>query len=157
MNYWHGNVAYGYLYTGQPLQVIAMPHKLTHKQRCGAAIVEMALTLPVFALIVLASIEASSMIFLKQSLEIAAYEGARIAIVPGSSSANVQAGCQQILSARQVVGDSIEVTPNDFDGRAYGTPIRVEVSARCIDNCVISPWFYVNKTISADVTMMKEY
>lgn len=134
-----------------------MAHNLRHNRRRGAVIVEMAFTLPVFALIVLASIEASSMIFLKQSLEIAAYEGARIAIVPGSDNGNVQAGCQQILSARSVVVDSIAVTPIDFDTHPYGTPIRVEITASCIDNCLISPWFYVNKSISADVTMMKEY
>lgn len=125
--------------------------------RCGAAIVEMAMTLPVFALIVLASIEASSMIFLKQSLEITAYEGARIAIVPGSNSGNVLAGCQQILLARGVVVDSIAVAPSDFDRQPYGTPIRVEVTAKCVDNSLTSAWFYVGKSISADVTMMKEY
>lgn len=139
------------------MQVTNMSYKSKHKQRCGAAIVELALTLPVFMLIVLASIEASSMIFLKQSLEITAYEGSRIAIVPGSNSDNVQAGCQQILSARRVAYDSIKVTPVDFHQQPYGTPIRVEVTAKCVNNSVISPWFYANKSISADVTMMKEY
>ncbi len=134
-----------------------MQHQPKHKPRRGAAIVELAVTLPVFVLIVLASVEASSMIFLKQSLEITAYEGARIAIVPGSNQGNVLAGCGQILSARRVVVDSIVVTPHDFDKKPYGTPIRVEVTAKCGANSVISPWFYVSKSISADVTMMKEY
>lgn len=127
------------------------------EKRRAAAVVELALTLPVFVLIFLATIEATSMIFLKQSLEIAAYEGARIAIIPGSDSSNVNAGCTLLLDGRSVQADSITVIPNDFDSQPYGTVIRVQVTAQCSDNSAISPWFYSGRTLTSDVSMMKEY
>ena len=131
----------------------ALARRLRHR---GAALVEMAVILPVFVLIVLATIEATSMIFLRQTLEIAAYEGARVALVPGSDAGNVVAGCNQILDARGVAGTTITVSPSDFDSQPYGTPIRVEVTADCSANSVVSPWFYVGRSTTADVTMMKE-
>ncbi len=130
---------------------------LNSRNRQGVAIVEMAVTLPVLVLIVLGTIEASSMIFISQSCEIAAYEGARIAIVPGSTSGNVESGCLAILNARNVDSASVVVTPADFETHPYGTPIRVAVTADCAANALFSPWFYVGRSATADVTMMKEY
>ena len=130
------------------------PHQ--SNRRFGLAIVELAVTLPVFVLILLGTIEATSMIFLEQSLRIAAYEGARIALVPGSDASNVEAGCKLILDARHVKGATVTITPNDFASQPYGTPITVRVTAGCAENSVISPWFYVDKSLDSDVTMMLE-
>ena len=47
----------------------------------GVAAAELAVCLPVIVLIVIATIEACSALFLKQSLTAAAYEGVRTAIV----------------------------------------------------------------------------
>ena len=51
-------------------------------RRRGVAASELAVCLPVIVLLVLAMIEACTMIFLKQSLTVAAYEGVRTAIEP---------------------------------------------------------------------------
>lgn len=60
-------------------------------KRSGAAIIELAVCLPLLVLITLATIKACSMIFLKQTLIIAAFEGARIGMLPGSAALNVEA------------------------------------------------------------------
>ena len=52
------------------------------RDRGGAAVVELAVVLPVFVVILLGTIETCKMIFIQQSLEIAAYEAVRVAIVP---------------------------------------------------------------------------
>jgi Flp pilus assembly protein TadG len=78
--------------------------------RRGVAAAEFAVCLPVLVLVVFASIEACSMIFLKESLTVAAYEGSRVALqsaatgsrrrrtVPGSARRrNVAAGTVQII------------------------------------------------------------
>ena len=49
--------------------------------RKGAAVVEFAVCLPVVVLIVLGSIEAASLLFLKQTLVQASYEGVKVAIL----------------------------------------------------------------------------
>ena len=54
----------------------------------GTALAEIAVCLPIIVLLAFASIEACTMIYLKQSLTIAAYEGGRTAVTPGATSAD---------------------------------------------------------------------
>ena len=125
--------------------------------RNGAAITELAIILPVFVLILIGTIEVTSMIFLRQSLEIAAYEATRVALVPGSDEGNVQAAADGILSGRRVVDSVISVTPSDFETQPYGTPITVEITADCEKNSLFASWFYQGRELTSRVTMMKEF
>ena len=104
---------------------------LLQQNKQGAAAVEFAIVLPVFVLILLGSIETCTMIFLQQSLEMAAYEGARVAIVPTTTSLNIASAAKQILTPRHIQNSSISVTPSDFQSAPYGTFIRVSVSVPC--------------------------
>ena len=62
------------------MRVIPTKHKQHRGERRGVAAVEFAVCLPVIILLVFGAIEASSFIFLKQSLNVAAYEGIRESI-----------------------------------------------------------------------------
>src|SRR3954469_7084651 len=75
----------------------------------GVAAAELAVCLPVIVLIVLATIESCSAMFLKQSLTVAAYEGVRTAIATGGSASKVQAICNSILQDRSVQGSLAKV------------------------------------------------
>lgn len=119
--------------------------------------VELAVILPLFVLIVLGTIEACSMIFLQQSLELAAYEGARVALVPKSKTVNVEAGAKLILDGRRIKGYAVEITPSNFRDQPYGTFIRVRVTASCDANSFFASMFYQGRTLLGDVEMMKEY
>ena len=125
--------------------------------RRGAAVTEFAVILPVFVLIVLATIEATSMVFLQQTLEIAAYESARVALVPGSDAGNVGAAANSILGNRKVVDATVSVTPSNFESHPYGTAITVNVTADCEKNAALASWFYRGRQLSSSVTMMKEH
>ena len=129
------------------------------RQACrnGAAVVELAITLPVFVLILFGTIETTKMIFLQQSLEICAYQGARIALIPSSTTAKVNSACATILADRNVNSASVNVSPTNYSSMPYGTLIRVRVSAPCSANSPFSPWFYGGRTLTAEVTLMKEY
>ena len=136
----------------------------TRNPRRGVAAVEFALLLPVFVLLVLGTIEATSMIFLQQSLEIAAYEGARIGLVPGSTAGNVEGAVLQILDARNVQGSTTTVRNVRVGRRRQrGEPriaremaIQVTVEVACNENSLFSPWFYAGQTMSADVALKRE-
>jgi Flp pilus assembly protein TadG len=130
---------------------------LLQQNKQGAAAVEFAIVLPVFVLILLGSIETCTMIFLQQSLEMAAYEGARVAIVPTTTSLNIESAAKQILTPRHIQNSSISVTPTDFQSAPYGTFIRVSVSVPCSSNSVIAGRFYSSRTLTGNVEMMKEY
>lgn len=124
--------------------------------RRAAAAVELAFVLPVYLLLGLATVEATSMIFLKQSLKIAAYEAARVSLIPGSNQDNVFAAAQELLDSRDVQAYAVSVTPGDFPTQPYGTEITVQITAACAPNSLFSSLYYGTKTFETNVTMMKE-
>ncbi len=132
-------------------------HFSRKNRNCGAAVIELAITLPVFVLIVIGTIETTQMIFLQQSLEICAYQGARVSLIPSSTQANIASTCDKVLSDRRINGASITVTPTNYQSQPYGTMIQVRVTAPCSMNSAYSPWFYGGKSLTGTVTMMKEY
>ncbi|MFK7738553.1 MAG: TadE/TadG family type IV pilus assembly protein [Pirellulaceae bacterium] len=131
-------------------------HDRSPVRRKGAAVVEFAIVLPVFVLIVLGTIESVSMIFVQQGVKIAAYEATRVALVNGTTSGEVQATADQILNDRGITNASLTVTPSDFQGSSYGTPITVSVDVSCDANSIVAPFFFSGRTMSASVCMMKE-
>lgn len=97
------------------------------------------------------------MIYLKQSLTIAAYEGGRTAIIPGATSAEVEADCQQVLTDRDVQSATIDITPSNITPVKAGNYIVVEVSAPCNANSLFASWFYSGRTLTGRAEVMKEY
>lgn len=125
--------------------------------RAGVAATEFAVCLPILMVIIMGTIEACSMVYLKQSLSVAAYEGARASLRAGGSASTVNAACNGILSARNVKGAVVTVSPGNFANQPAQTWITVRVEARGRDNSVISGWFYDNLVLDATATMMKEF
>lgn len=122
----------------------------------GVAATELAVCLPIIVLIVVATIEACSAVFLKQSLTVAAYEGVREAIDEGGTSASVKAVCDQILADRRINGATVTVTPSDVPSLAPGEFVDVTITAPCDANTVVPATFYRGKTLSAKASMMIE-
>lgn len=133
------------------------PTRNRQLRRNATAVVELAVTLPVFVLILFGTIETTRMIFIQQSLEICAYQGARVALIPSSNAAKVTSACATVLTDRKVKSASVSVSPTNYEKMPYGTLVQVRVSAPCNVNSPFSPWFYGGRTLTADVTLMKEY
>lgn len=133
-------------------------HKLTNlPTRDGTATVEFAVCLPVLLVIMTGVIEAGSMIYLKQSLSVAAYEGVREAVRPEATSSDVLTACNQILTARGVNGATVEINPTNFESQPAQTWVSVRVFATGGNNSVIAGWFYDTLIVDGEATMMKEY
>src|SRR5262245_57067388 len=98
------------------------------RRRRGVAATEFAVCLPIIVLLVIGTIEACSMIFLKQSLAVAAYEGARTAIIPGATKADVETACNQILADRDVAGATVTIKPTNIEALNPGDFVDVTVS-----------------------------
>lgn len=131
--------------------------KTVDRHRRGAAMVEFAIGLPILLVILFGTIETTNMMFVKQSLKIAAYEGIRVAIVRGAADENVQAAVDDILRTRQTDDYSVSIEPPDFTAAEIGSPITVRVKASCDANGFFPSWFYSGRQIAADATMMKEW
>ena len=96
------------------------------------------------------------MVFLKQSLTVAAYEGARTAIIPNATTADVVTTCEQILAERSVSGATIEVTPSVEDA-SVGEFMEITVTAPCNDNTILTGRFFRDRQLSGSAVYMKEY
>jgi hypothetical protein len=112
--------------------------------------------LPIVILLVVATIEACSAVFLKQSLTVAAYEGVRTALMEGATAGNVQAACNQVLADRTIDGGTITVSPSDIASLKIGEYVNVTVSAPCDENSVVPANFYRGRRMSATASMMIE-
>jgi Flp pilus assembly protein TadG len=131
--------------------------KYRRNTRRGVAAAEFAVCLPVIVLIVLATIEACTMVFLKQSLSIAAYEGARAALSQSATNADVQRVAQQVLTERGVDGGTVTLQPTNLTAVAPGEYMSISVSAPAARNAVIPIRFYRGRTLTGAASMMKEF
>jgi Flp pilus assembly protein TadG len=125
--------------------------------RRGAAAAEAAICLPVLLLIALGAIQAASMIFAKQALTAAAYEGARVAIGVDATPTEVEAACQHILTERGIVDSSITIDPIDPANAAVGSYITVSATAPSDSNSLLRGWYFGNRTLVGRSVMMKEF
>ncbi len=132
----------------------------TTKQKCctrrAAAAAELALTLPLIVFLLLASLEACSMIFLDHSLTIASYEGVRMGINYDATNSSVINRCNQIIEERDVAGAQITINPSNVANMNRGERLTVTVRAPCDNNAILPLWFYNGRTLSVATTMVKE-
>ena len=126
------------------------------RNRKGAAVVEFAVCLPLIVLIMLGSIEAANMLFLRQALVQASYEGAKAAVKPESDNATVTLVANQVAEGRRLAGFNIETVPADVSSAAQGQLIRVRASAPVNSNSFISGTVFRIVNLDAEAVMVKE-
>lgn len=127
------------------------------KKRSGAAIVELAVVLPLLLMLLMGTIEACTAIHLQQSLDITAYEAARTSLLPKATIHTVNAAADKFLISRKTNGAKVVVSPSNFESLPIGTIITITVSAPSQGNLPVSPLFFQNRTITSSCSMMKEY
>ena len=125
-------------------------------KRKGAVTVELAVCLPVLALLVFGSIEAAGFIFLKQSLQVAAYEGVREAICSDTTDALAVGRARAILDSRVLRDASIRFPAGSVASLARGQQVVIEVSAPTRTNSPLAGQWVANRTLTARVVMLKE-
>jgi hypothetical protein len=139
------------------MQVVRNRQAAKSVQRKGAAIVELAMVLPLLLLLLMGTIEACAALHLQQSIDIASYEAVRTGLLPKSSPGLVQLTAEKFLKTRNTKGATISITPANFETAAIGTTITVTISAPSDQNLPVSPFFFKDKTIVSSCSMMKEY
>ena len=130
--------------------------KTKRRLRRGAATVEFAVCLPVIVLVVLGSIEAASMLFLRQAMIQSAYEGAKVAILRGADNADAIAAAQAVVQGRQLDGATISFDPLNVAEALPGETIRVTASAPGDANSFIPFGPFKNQIVAAEAVMIKE-
>lgn len=126
------------------------------RNRRGVAVVEFAVCLPLILLIMLGSIEAANMLFLRQALVQASYEGVKAAIKPESDNAKVVEIANLVAAGRRIEQFNVETVPADVSSVPQGELIRVRTSAPVNSNSFISGTVFRNLTMDAEAVMVKE-
>ncbi|KLU07159.1 putative transmembrane protein [Rhodopirellula islandica] len=133
-----------------------VPGRRTRRSRSGVATVEFAVCLPVLILLVFGSIEASSMIFLKQSLNVAAYESTREAIRDGRSNADAAARARAVLDSRGIIGYQITFPNGESLDADRAAEVVTSVSASSATNSPLLGRFLTDRQLTVNTVMLKQ-
>ena len=126
--------------------------------RRGAAAVECALCIPVVVVLMIGTLSVCSDMYLKETLTVAAFEGARTGVRRRATAAMSEAAAQNILDARGIVDATVTVTPDDLSTLNAMDAVTVMVVAPVEGNTFFS-WNAIMPTryVSARVTMVREF
>ena len=137
--------------------------------RSGAALVEMALVLPVFLMVIFGIIEFGRGMMVGQMVTNAAREGARLGVISGNSNADVETKVKDfILDATGIANVDVAVTititpdPSNVDpvnvlaNSNTGDFIKVKVAVSAEKATLLQPDFLTGKSIVGIATMRHE-
>lgn len=128
--------------------------KYKSNRRSGTTAVEMAMTLSVLFLIMFGAYELGRANMIMHTTEAAAYEGARVGIVPGATADQVEQAVRSVLSTIAVRGAQIETDPVDLAEETESLGVTVEVSF--VDNSILMPMFIGSEPFSRTCRMARE-
>lgn len=124
-------------------------------RRRGAAMIEFALVLPIFVALMFGILEFGRAFMVQQIITNGAREGARLAILAGSTEASVHGAVDTYLSSNAISGHTRVVSP-DPATVSTGDPITMTVSVpfSAVDWGLVG--YFADNTLEATVTMRKE-
>lgn len=131
--------------------------RLSCRPRRGSAVIELAATLPLMALIVFGSVEVCSQIHTKQAIASAAYECVRAAISAGATDTQIQTKMTEILAARGINDATLSTKPESVNNVKRGENIKVRITAPAASNSLGLTSFVMQGTIQAECVMVKEH
>jgi Flp pilus assembly pilin Flp len=127
------------------------------RNRRGAAAVEFAVVAPLFFLLVFGMIEFGRMVMIQQVLTNASREGARVAVLDGATTADVQTAVDNYMVSASVQGATLSVNPDPPSSAGYGEAVTVVVSVPFDQvSWLPSPMFIGGHTLSATTVMRRE-
>ena len=116
-----------------------MRNQHRNQKRRGAALVEMAIVLPVFFAVVLGIVEFGRALMVGQMVNNAAREGARLAIVDGTANSDVTSRVKDfLLQSANINGNDVTVNISVTAATGNNDPGNQLLNAQTKDMCTIS-------------------
>lgn len=120
--------------------------------RAALAVTELAIGLPIVLIVAMGTMEACTMIRLRQKLKIIAYEGARVGILPEAGIANVNYQCDLLSNDQSLSLVAVTTTPGDPTTLESGDWFEVQITAPFNSNSLTGTWvssaFSLTETVS---------
>jgi len=132
----------------------------SRSRRLGVAASEMAVCLPLFVLVVFGGIETADMVFLKESLKSASYEGGRAGAKWNSTNQEITNRISTLLDARHVEGATFEIVlpgnASDVSQLNRGEIFTITISAPSDNNTIGPLGLFAGQVLSASTLMVRE-
>lgn len=127
---------------------------LNARSRKGSLTVEIAICLPILLMILFASYEMAHANMLLHATESAAYEGARIGIIPGANQQKIEGSIKSILNSVGVHKFDIKVTPEVI--KSDTESVKVEVIVPFRTNTSLPPFFVKDPRFRGQCELSRE-
>lgn len=134
------------------IRASAVRRRVDCDDRRGVAAVEFALIAPLMVLLVLGMLECGRLFLVRQTLIVAAREGARVAAYSDLGQAAPQVN--RVLADANLAGATITTQPSGSP--AAGDPVTVRVSLPFQNAAWIPPFFLRGHTVTVSATMRKQ-
>jgi Flp pilus assembly protein TadG len=125
-------------------------------KRRAAALVELAVCMPVIVLVVFASLEGANMLFVRQATVQAAYEATKCASRRDGTRLQAERLAAEVLAARRINSLSITFVTGDPQATPSGSDVTVRVSANSDERLITGFQIFSGRQIEAVATMQKE-
>lgn len=138
--------------TTKPAQRTRRPSR--SEDRRGAATVEFALTSFIVFFLFMAMIEFARFHIVRHSMDQAVYMGARVGIVPGATSAEVDQTVRDRLTLAGITNANVSITPAVINDTT--TSVTVNATAPFAQNSWATPKFFGGVDVVAEITLDHE-
>jgi len=129
--------------------------KVRSTSRAGTAIVEFAVICPIVVLLIFATIDICSFLYLKQTLKVASYEATRVAVMVGSTNSLAESQAKMLLDQRGIKGYSVTISPAP-ESLNRGQFVSVRVVAPGGPNLPMQGWFCGKLNTFGETSMMSD-
>ena len=133
---------------------IKVQQRFARTNRRAVVTVEMALLMSLAFLVMLGTIEMARFQLLVHAAENAAYEAARVAIIPGASASAAENTALSYLAIYKTCNPSVTITPNVINEATETVRVRVAVPVN--GNSWVIPTFGKNKVIQGEAILRTE-
>lgn len=117
---------------------------------------EFALIAPLFFLMIFGMIEFGRMVMVQQVITNGSREGARLAVLDGTTGAAVTSTVNNYLESARVSGANVAVIPTEPSSAGYGEPVTVTVTIPFSQvSWLPSPMFVGGGTVLTATTVMR--
>jgi len=130
--------------------------RLCRRKRRAAAAVEFAVVAPVFFLLTFGIIEFGRMVMVQQIITNASREGARVAVLDGTTASEVVGKVTDYLSGSSISGAGVTVTPTNPNDAGYGEPVTVSVSVPFSQVSWLPTPMFLSGNLTATTVMRRE-
>jgi Flp pilus assembly protein TadG len=138
--------------TGRRRSALGFRHGRT--RRLGATTVEFALVAPAFFLVIMSMFEFTRLNVLRHTADNAAYEAARVAIVPGATVAQATTEANRLLSIVNARGAQVNFNPATITPETNSVTVTVTIPLD--SNGWVVPHFTQGRTLTSSATMRTE-